>query len=420
MRFTKLQEGEAADGQLSAFASQDKGVRIAFAVITVALCIVFGAVCHSGSAAVMSLGWLPLVMVEALVVGAFASVLIAKDAVVFPAETVVGTYERGRNISLQLCVENKSFVPVMRAVAHWQVLDAAGQVAEEGTCPIALAPYGKAEVSLSATLDHVGTYKAAVDQVMVTGFLGLFHGVACSGEEAQEINVVPSVQPMPRAFSALRTETPRQTCPQETSEFAFVYAGAAGDAVPAGLSSKADAAVAAEEEDDEEVAVVVDAAALSSDSEDARLSVLDTVATSACSLASQARLEGMDSRLLWVTDKGALETVFPHEQEKIAALVKDSVACEKPALLSGALAGVRPEKNRRVVVCSGRVDSSLVQALTAVKQRGVNVQLLAAAPAGIDDFDMRERAACLRSLGTPKVPFAMVAGVDRLGEVALR
>lgn len=397
------------------------------------LCALGAAFAGDGDYRATVIGWLPLLMLAAMVAAAFAYLQALKRGLSFSEASSLHDCRRGDEVAFSVDFRNATPLFYFKIDAGFYVSDLFGNVASETRTTLALSPFERTGLSFTARFDHVGTYSAGLSRVDVSDFLGLFTA-RLDAPARRFVQVTPRLQPIDRLElsneSQLETAKPAHAILADSLDYSSVREYVPGDPLKTvhwKLSARTPNYMTRlfEQTTNPGVAVVLDFYA-PKDSPEALMGMFDAVVETGFSVAEYAQGCGMDVEVFFCDRDGVRRRCLswgPDELDEIVADmpgVTDDVEKQDEAVDLTASIMRNQYGQNNIVVCSANLSARMVSTLVDAKMRRRNPLMFAVVPNGLVGRELEDRIAPLARLDAANVGYRVLARSDELLEGSLR
>ncbi len=374
------------------------------------------------------IGYLPLIALVLVIIISFVYLLILRRVFSFSEDSLVASCERGSEIDFVLNFKNSSPLVFCRFEVYIYVSDLFGDVDSVTKVPMTLMPFERKEFHFQAVFDHIGTYSAGVQRIVIYDLLGLFvHTI--TNKERHCIEVLPRLfeaDEVPLSSEASSDSVkPHQTLSIDEMDYAGVRDYEWGDSVKT-IHWK----LSAREPDGDYltrlfetynnpgVAVILDTSAPRYDSE-SLMFVYDSIVESALSVNEFAKVQGIDSYLVFNNKYNEAEQMrisglndFPELTESLPR-IEPGDGAEARELLSREINTIHGQDN--IAFCTSHVNEEVISMLISLRMHKRNPIMFLIVPPAMSTEDVNEYMSPLRRLGDASVPYFVVSAASGLG-----
>lgn len=400
-------------------------------VVVFALLMALALLVGDGNYRATVVGWAPpFAMLVALAL-AFGYLQIAKRNLTFAEDAFVSSCQRGGDVNFSVRFANPLPLFIFKLDVRLAIADAFGNVANTTSTTLTLAPYESQSFGFSMHFDHIGTYEAGLERVVISDFLGLFTAVI-ENDRRSSINVTPRLCPVERIrFSddALMetSRTAAKSVLADSMDYAYSREYVAGDPLKTihwKLSARAGHHMTRlyEQHTNPGVCVVLDFFGPCEGAEQL-MCMFDTVVEAGFSIVDYARTCGFEAELRYCSRSGEHRVLYRWSAQEMPEIVADMPpvsnddADKAHALdvLNEQLASAHGQNN--LVVCTANLDSEMVSLVLASRLSQRAPLLVAVVPTGVVGRERDAYCKPLARLDAAGVPYAVIAHADELDEV---
>jgi uncharacterized protein (DUF58 family) len=373
------------------------------------------------------IGWVPLVMAICAIVLAFAYIQVLKRGLEVTAVTELHDCRRGDDIDFVIHFRNKTPLFYFRIEAFFFVSDLFGGVASEASTTLSLAPFQRYDLHFSTKFEHVGTYSAGMNRLVVCDFLRLFTAEV-GKRQAQIVHVTPRIQSLESVDlsndSQTEAQQPRKSVFADSLDYAYVRPYVPGDPLKTihwKLSARTDGYMTRlfEESTNPGVCVIMDFFA-PEERTPFLMGMFDAVIETAISIARYAQAEGFETEIRYANreDERICRETFTDSEldEMVADMPSISNAADRSEagvdLLSEQLRH-RYGKNN-LVMCTGNLSSRLIETAIEARMRRRNPIIFAVAPSDLEGRELDEWCEPLARLDAANVGYKVIKSSDDL------
>lgn len=379
-----------------------------------------------------AIGWVPFLAAVLSIIMAAVYVRVLAATLEFSDAAAERECERGRNIRFDVHFANQSILFFFRIEAFFYISDLYGNIASEASTTLGLVPHGSLDMSFHSTFEHIGTYSAGLDRVVISDFLGLFT-VTKRNETRREVRVLPQMQVINTVrFSndaIIETTKAARSVLADSMDYAYVRDYELGDPLRAihwKLSARADKYVTRlyEIQTNPGVAIIMDFYAENNDAE-TLMSMFDAVVESAFSLAEYAREQGMDTEVLFRGRDLQTHRVLNWSLEERIRVIGDMPRMSADpdeeaaaiALLSDEVTS--PSGQSNIVMCSASMDPTMLSSLADAKLRRRSPLLVSVVPRNVIERDRDAYCKPLARLDDANIPYVVLSDSRELSGVVV-
>lgn len=379
------------------------------------------------------IGYLPLVALVIMLVVSFAYLQVLKRAFSFSEESLVSSCERGHEIDFVLHFRNASPLVFLRLEPTIYVSNLFDEVDDVTPVPLTLMPFENREFRFQATFDHIGTYSAGVQKIVINDLLGLFtHTIV--NEQRHKVEVLPRLVeldsvPLSSEVSS-ESQKPRQAFTVDDMDYAGVREYTWGDPIKTihwKLSAREPSGNYLtrlfETFNNPGISIIMDLSAPPAQrySSDDLMCVFDGIVESALSMNQFALSQGIESVLTFRSKYGddaklRLMSVkdFP-DLTQILPRIKPGDGIEAREILRREMNTLHGQDN--VAFVTSQVNEEVLSMLVTLKLRKRNPLLVLLVPPSMGTEEARTYAKPLRRLNEAQIPyFVLTSASDFAGE----
>ena len=375
------------------------------------------------------IGYLPLLALVLVLVLSFAYLQVLKRSLVYSEESLIPSCERGTEIEFVLNFENKSPLLFLRLEPYIYISDLFDNMDTVIPVSMPLMPFEKRDFRFNAQFDHIGTYSAGVQKIVISDLLGLFtHTV--QNPNRHRVEVLPRVvdlETLPLTSTASAdSQKPLQTLVTDDLDYAGVRNYVWGDPIKTihwKLSSRLEDGEYLtrlfESFNNPGIKIIVDTTSPDYDSE-SLMYVFDGVVEGALSINQYATKAGLDSSIAFYDKYGAESSVRIMNMLDFAELT-DQLPRITVQDGGDALRLLRREGNLihgqdNIAFCTAHVNEGIISALTELKLRKRNPLFLLAVPPALEGEELREFVRPLKRLDAAQISYFVLTTAAELNE----
>lgn len=394
--------------------------RIAVAVAAVVVCAIPPIFVNS------IIGYLPLIALVLAFAISFAYLQVLKRSFSFSEDSLASSCERGSEIDFVLHFRNSSPLVFVRLEPRIYVSNLFGEADDVTPVPLTLMPHENREFRFQATFDHIGTYSAGVQSIVINDLLGLFSHTIVN-ENRHRVEVLPrlfepSDLPLSSEVSS-ESQKPRQALTVDDMDYAGVREYTWGDPIKTihwKLSARNPSGEYLtrlfETFNNPGIAIIIDTSSPDYDSE-SLMYVFDGVVESALSVNQYAISQGIDSVITFSSSRGEavkFRSIRPQDFPDFThALprIKPGDGEEARDLLRQEMNSLHGQDN--VALCTSQINEEIISALITLRLRKRNPMLFVVVPPAMDSEEIREFTKPLRRLDEAQIPrFVVTSAAD--------
>lgn len=373
------------------------------------------------------IGYLPLLALVFALLISFLYLQVLKRSLSYSEESLLPSCERGTDIEFVLDFKNSSPLVFVRLEPHIYISDLFGGSDVVTPTVMALMPHEERDFRFQARFDHIGTYSAGVQKIVIRDLLGLFSHTVVNPNH-HEVKVLPKLFDVSRVdLTTVSSEESQRAFQAQVSDD-MDYAGVRdykwGDPLKAihwKLSSRLPEGTYLsrlyETYNDPGISIIIDITAPDYDSE-SLMFVYDGVVESALSVNEYARQRGLDSVIMFCDEHGER-----HSLRVLGVAEFGDLTAELPRIYVSegtfAIEQLRREGNRihardNIAYCTSHVDEAVVSALIEIKNRKRNPMLLVTVPPSLEPQEVRELVRPLRRLDSAQIVYYVISSAEDL------
>ncbi len=394
-------------------------IRVILAVLALLCCVVPPLFVNN------LIGYLPLLALVLVVAISLAYLQVLKRGFTFNEGSLAPACERGSEIDFVLHFKNATPLVLLRLEPFVYVSNLFGEVDDVTTVPMTLMPHEDREFHFQATFNHIGTYSAGVEKIVIHDLLGLFtHTIV--NEHRHRVEVLPRLfeadsVPLSSEVTS-ESQRPRQALTVDDMDYAGVRDYAWGDPIKT-IHWKLSARNANgdyltrlfETYTNPGIAIIIDTSSPSYDSE-SLMCVYDGVVESALSVNQFAVAQGVESLLTFRTkddEDVKMRVMAPADFPDLTHVLPriqpgDGLAARE--LLRREMDLLHGQDN--VAFCTSQVNEEVITMLISLKMRKRNPLLFVVVPPALDCEETRAFTRPLRRLDEAQVPHFVVTSAS--------
>ena len=393
----------------------------------VVLFLVLALVVGDGDYHATAIGWVPFFLVVLCIASAFAYLQVLKRSLRFTESSDVGDCQRDRDVRFTVHFSNASPLFFFRIEAYFYISDLFGDIASEAMTTLALSPHEEYDLGFTTKFEHIGTYTAGLDRVVLCDFLGLFTATI-RNERRKQVNVTPKLQAIDNMqFSndaLLETTKAAKSVLADSMDYSHVREYVPGDPLKTihwKLSARADHYMTRlyEVYTNPGVGIIMDFYGPSDEATEL-MGMFDAVVESAFSVGRHAREKGMDTELFYRDKHGQARRLETWSRDDMPRIIDDMPRMSNnPTDAAGALDLLRDQIVSRygqnnIVVCSANVGSEMVSTVIEAKIRRRAPLLIAVVPRGMVGRERDAYCKSLSRLDAADIPYLVLASSNEL------
>lgn len=406
-----------------------KQLRVAACVGIIAVCIALTALVGDSEQHATAIGWMPLVAVITAIALAFIYLQVLKRTMVLLERSNVTSCQRAEKVKFKVRFRNKSPLFSFRCEAHFFTADLYGNPVSHAVTTVSLAPFESYDMPFTASFDHIGTYQAGLDRVVIYDFLRLF-SATIEGPKQVRVSVTPKLVSVPDIpFSndaAVETTKAARSAISDSMDYASVREYVWGDPLK-NIHWKISARTPNymtklfETYNNPGVAIILDFYGPGQNSV-ALMRMFDAVVETGFSVERYARARGMDTEIHYQDRTGDKVKITNWVMSELADMVADMPQFSSdPKDALGAL-NLLNEQSRsihgqsNIVVCTANLSAPMIEAIVAAKVQKRDPFVFAVVPKGLEGRDKDQWLAPLGRLDAAGIGyFVITESTDLLG-----
>lgn len=375
-------------------------------------------------------GWMPPVALLAAFGLAYGYLQLVKRNLKFSEDAFVATCQRDSDVRFSVRFNNPLPVFVFKLDAHLVIADAYGNTANTTSTTLTLAPYESQSFGFTMHFDHIGTYEAGLERVVVSDFLGFFTATLDNASRST-VDVTPKLHPVGgiRFSNDALMEASRaaKAVLADSMDYAYSREYASGDPLKTihwKLSARTGHYMTRlyETYTNPGVCIVLDFYGPGNDAEQL-MTMFDAVVEAGFSIADYSRSCGYATEVCFATKEGVHRVLRRWSADELPGIIEEMPAMsnrdeDKAAALDVVgeqLAAQRGQNN--LVVCTANLDSDMVSLILGARAHQRAPLMVAVVPAGLDGRERDAYCKPLARLDSVDVPYVVVAHASELSEV---
>lgn len=374
-----------------------------------------------------AIGWIPFLSAIAVIACAFSYLQVVKARLAFSEESTISDCERDSDVRFTVHFTNGSPLFIFRIEAHFFISDLYGNIASEAETTLSLSPRESYDLGFSTTFEHIGTYSAGLDRIVVQDFLGLFTATV-PNKTRRQVNVTPKIAPIDAIrFSVDATQETMKAAKShvaDSMDYSHVRDYVPGDPLKTihwKLSARSDHYLTRlyEVHTNPGVAVVLDFFG-PSDEAGELMSMFDCVVEAGFSIASYAREQGMDTELRYVDKNREERCLTSWAREDLPRIVDDMPRMENDAASAGAAQDVIESQissrygQDNLVICSASIGSDMISLVVEAKLRRRSPLFIAVVPRSLTGRALDAYTKPLSRLDASDIPYVVLSSANDL------
>lgn len=374
-----------------------------------------------------ALGWIPFIMVVSAIALAWVYLQILKRCIKIEAKSELHDCRRGDDIAFNVHFTNRSPLYFFRIEAYFYVSDLFGGIASDAMTTLSLSPFEKYDLGFTTKFEHIGTYTAGMNKLVICDFLHLFTAEV-PGDRTQMVHVTPRVQSLEHLELSTESQTeaqqPRKSVFADSLDYAYVRPYVPGDPLKTihwKLSARTEGYMTRlfEENTNPGVAIILDF--YTNEDRTAQLmGMFDAVVETAFSVGNYAKAEGLDTEMYYTNRDGEHVKRISWNTNELDEIIADMPNITNDAgkaedglnLFSEQLRNQYGQNN--LVICTANLSARLVSAVIDAKVRRRNPLLFAVVPSDLVGRELDEWTAPLKRLDEANIGYRILTCSDDL------
>lgn len=381
------------------------------------------------------LGWTPLLAYLVALLAARGYLAMLAASLSFWEETELAECRRGEEMAFQVGFRNAGPGFFFRIRTFFYISDLDGNLASQAESSLALGPFEETSVSFKACFEHIGSYTAGLDRVVVSDFFGLF-SKELRNPARHEVRVMPQLQVLDNAsFSEdalVESASAAKSVLADSMDYSHVRDYVAGDPLKTvhwKLSARNPQSSyytrLFEVYTNPGVGIIMDFYGPSPQPQ-VLMSMFDAVVESALSIGRFAVQRGLETELLFCSREGDKRCVLMPSDEGIPRLMAEvpnmsnEPAAAQPAhqILADQVESQHGQNN--LVLCSANLDSQLINAVLDAKVRRRSPLFVAVVPPELSGRALDKYCAPLSRLDEADIPYVVIGRSEELVKIGVR
>ena len=372
-------------------------------------------------------GWIPFIMAVTAIVVAFLYVRVLRRALRITERNMVADCTRNEDVPFRITFSNRSPLFAFRMEAHFFTADLHGNPVSHRATTIALAPFETYDMAFNTRFEHIGTYQAGLDRVVVYDFLRLF-SATLEGPKRARVQVIPRIVPVadvPFSQETVAEATrPSRAILSDSMDYAAVRDYVWGDPMKNihwKLSARSENFLTKlfEVYTNPGVAVVLDFYGPAQGSRDL-MKLFDCVVETGFSVARYAQWRGLETEIHYCDRLGGHARRTSWRKEDLPAIVSDMPQFTNDPRAEGDAIGVLRRQfmssggQSNLVVCTANFSPRMVEAIVGAKLQRRNPIVFAAVPKRLEGRERDEWVAPLARLDAEGIDYVVLSEVDEI------
>ena len=405
-------------------------LRVLACVGTLLLLLLLALLVGSDEYAPTVVGWIPFIMAATAIVIAFIYVHILKVALKITERNMVSDCTRNEDVRFKITFKNRSPLFFFRMEAHFFTADLYGSPVSHRATTIALAPFETYEMAFTTRFEHIGTYQAGLDRVVIYDFLRLFR-VTVEGPKRARVQVIPRIVPIKNVpFSddtAVETPKASRAVLADSMDYAQVREYVWGDPMKNihwKLSARTEEMMTKlfEVYTNPGVAIMLDFYGPGQSVFD-MMKLFDCVVETGFSVGRYAQWRGLETEIHFCDKSGGHVQRETWRREDLPAIVSDMpqftndprMEMEGIRLIQDQIRSVNGQSN--VVICTANLSSRMIETVVEAKLQRRNPILYAAVPKRLEGRERDAWVAPLARLDAEGISYVVLSSVDEISGV---
>lgn len=375
-------------------------------------------------------GWMPPVAVLTALGLAYGYLQLVRRTLTFSEDTFARTCQRASEVQFSVRFANPLPLFVFRIDAHLVIADAFGNTANSSKTTLTLAPYESQSFAFAMRFEHIGTYEAGLERVVISDFLGLFTAEV-KNEKRLSINVTPRLHPVGSIrFSddaLMEASRAAKSVLSDSMDYAYPREYVAGDPLKTihwKLSARSGQFMTRlyEQYTNPGVSVVLDFYG-PGDDPDGLMTMFDTVVEAAFALADYARGCGLETEMRYRSRSGENRVLRRWGVTEMPGIVADMPPMSNDDADKAAATDVMWEQVgaarglNNLVVVTANLDADMVSLVLGARTLGRAPLMVAVVPTGLVGRERDAYVKPLARLEADGVHTIVISRAEELSEV---
>jgi uncharacterized protein (DUF58 family) len=371
-------------------------------------------------------GYLPVLVAALLIIVSYLYVVWMKHAIVFEENSDFSNCKRGSSSGFAIWIKNKSPLVFPKLEIFFYISDLFGGEDDVTSTVITLAPFEERMFEFDVRFEHIGTYEAGLNKVVMQDLFGFFQKTL-DNSSRYKVQVSPKVYDLEKLKISNKAFTESRNMLQPVSMDGSDYTGVReyviGDPIKSihwKLSARTEHYMTRQFESygNSGVSIIMDFQCPLYDSE-SMMSVFDSVVETALSAEYYGRRNGMEAELVYINKHGARKRYITRSSTKPFDLITDLPAISAEKRRENALQLLKEEGNAtysksNIAFCTGNVTAELARLLVEVKSHRKNPVLFVVLPQILTGDEKQKYLKPLRSLDYARIPYYVIHSVEEL------
>ena len=376
-----------------------------------------------------AIGYIPLIAVVCLIVISFVYLQVLKHSLSFSEESLLPSCERGSDIEFTVNFRNSSPLVFTHLEATFYISDLFGDVDVAIPASLPLMPFEKRDFGFMANFDHIGTYTAGVEKIVIGDLLGLFSHTIVN-EHRHSVRVLPKLFEIENVelenVSVQETQTSPKPIVSDDMDYAGVREYAPGDPLK-NIHWKLSARNPREEYftrlfevyGNPGISIIIDTCAPDY-SHESLMQVFDGVVESALSIGHYAREKGMDTEIVYLDKAGErtkTQAVEPQDSDEfVDSLPRIHVADSYEGCELLRREGLSIYAQGNIAYCTSQLDETVITALIEIRNRRHSPLLFLVVPRELNGAEREDFLRPLTRLEEAQIPYFVISSAKDIEE----
>ncbi len=374
-----------------------------------------------------AIGWVPFVMVIFGIVFAYAYVYALSRSISYTESPASLDCERGDDIRFDVNFKNSGPLFFFRVEAYFYISDLFDNVATENMTTLGLGPREKTNVGFDTTFDHIGTYSAGLNRLVIHDFLGLFQRTLPNNYK-RVINVTPKLvclEDLRLSWDSMQESTKaKKSVITDSMDYSHVREYEQGDPLKTihwNLSARVGSFMTRlyEMPTNPSVCVIMDFYSMADHAQDL-MSAFDAVVESSFSIAQFTRTRGMDTEVIFRDKNDMPYNVVRWGKDELPKIIDSMPKMTNDAQrMQGAISLLREQISlttgaNNIIVCSANLDAQLIDTVVEAKIRRRSPLMVAVVPSSLDGRARDKYCKNLSRLDAADIPYLVISRAEDL------
>lgn len=399
-----------------------KVLRAVACVAVVAVCAALTVIVGTDEYRPTIMGWMPLVAVLTAILLAFIYARVLKRRMVLLEKSSVTDCQRAERVMFKVRFRNASPLFCFRMEAHFYTADLYGNPVSHAVTTMSLAPFEVYDMPFATSFDHIGTYQAGLDRVVIYDFLRLF-SATLEGPKRTRVNVTPKLVSVPNLdFSndaVVETTKAARSAISDSMDYAAVREYVWGDPLK-NIHWKISARTPTymtklyETYNNPGVAIVLDFYGPGQDAL-TLMRMFDAVVETGFSVARYAAARGMDTEIHYCDKSGARVRRTTWRRADLPQIVADmpqftsepKAAADALGVLNEQIRSIHGQSN--IVVCTANLSAQMIETIVSAKVHRREPLVFAVVPQGLEGRERDQWLAPLARLDAAGIGYLVLS-----------